>query len=107
MGEARLLDISRRQFVVNAAASVAAVAGSAPIRAAGIWAASTAEGSSTGSRRLDSGRASRVLQLSNGRAEISIVRRGECSLEAKPEGLPAASIHYRHTFAPQPRQNMS
>jgi beta-galactosidase len=41
---------------------------------------------------LGTTRASRELQLSNGRAEILIVHRGECSLEAKLQGLPAASI---------------
>ena len=37
-------------------------------------------------------RASRAIQLSNGRAQISVVRRGECRIEAKPDGLPAASL---------------
>lgn len=50
-----MLSISRRQFVVGASVSVAAVAISAPIRAAGLRTASTAEGSSAASRRLDSG----------------------------------------------------
>jgi beta-galactosidase len=38
-------------------------------------------------------RGSRELQLSNGRAEISFVREGECRIEATPEGLPTASLH--------------
>jgi beta-galactosidase len=37
-------------------------------------------------------RASRAVQLSNGRAEISIVRKGNCSVEATPDSLPAASL---------------
>lgn len=37
-------------------------------------------------------RASRAVQLSNGRAEISIVRKGNCSVEARPDSLPAASL---------------
>jgi beta-galactosidase len=35
---------------------------------------------------------SREVQLSNGRAEISLVRKGGCRVEAKPEGLPAAFL---------------
>jgi beta-galactosidase len=35
---------------------------------------------------------SRELQLSNGRAEISVVRKGGCRIQAVPEGLPAASL---------------
>jgi beta-galactosidase len=35
---------------------------------------------------------SREVQLSNGRAEISVVRKGECRIEAVPQGLPAASL---------------
>jgi beta-galactosidase len=41
---------------------------------------------------LGTTRASRELQLSNGRAEISVVRRGTCTIEATPEGMPAASL---------------
>jgi beta-galactosidase len=35
---------------------------------------------------------SREVQLSNGRAEISLVLKGGCRIEAIPEGLPAASL---------------
>jgi beta-galactosidase len=35
---------------------------------------------------------SREVQLSNGRAEISLVRKGGCRVEAMPDGLPAASL---------------
>jgi beta-galactosidase len=42
---------------------------------------------------LGTTRGSRELQLSNGRAEISIVREGGCSIEATPEGLPTASLN--------------
>jgi beta-galactosidase len=35
---------------------------------------------------------SREVQLSNGRAEISVVRKGGCRIEAVPKGLPAASL---------------
>jgi beta-galactosidase len=41
---------------------------------------------------LGTTRASRELQLSNGRAEISVLRRGTCTIEARPEGMPAASL---------------
>ena len=41
---------------------------------------------------LGTTRASRELQLSNGRAEISIVRRGTCTIEATPAGMPATSL---------------
>jgi beta-galactosidase len=34
----------------------------------------------------------REVQLSNGRAEISVIRKGGCRIEAMPEGLPAASL---------------
>ncbi len=42
---------------------------------------------------LGTTRGSRELQLSNGRAEISFVRAGECRIEATLEGLAAASLH--------------
>jgi beta-galactosidase len=42
---------------------------------------------------LGTSRASRELQLSNGRAEISIVRRGGCKLAAMPEGMASASLN--------------
>jgi beta-galactosidase len=35
---------------------------------------------------------SREVQLSNGCAEISVVRVGECRIQATPEGLPSASL---------------
>jgi beta-galactosidase len=38
-------------------------------------------------------RASREVQLSNGRAEISVVRKGACIIKATPEGVPAASLN--------------
>ena len=41
---------------------------------------------------LGTTRASRELQLSNGRAEISLIREGACRIEGKPEGLPAVSL---------------
>ena len=41
---------------------------------------------------LGTSRASRVLQLYNGRAEISVVCRGSCTLSAKIDGLPAAEV---------------
>jgi beta-galactosidase len=41
---------------------------------------------------LGTTRASRELQLSNGRAEISVVRRATCTIEATPEGMAAASL---------------
>ena len=41
---------------------------------------------------LGTTRASRELQLSNGRAGISLIRNGGCTIEAKPAGLPAASL---------------
>ena len=37
-------------------------------------------------------RGSREVQLSNGHAEIAVVQKGGCRLEAVPEGLPAASL---------------
>jgi beta-galactosidase len=43
---------------------------------------------------LGTTRGSRELQLSNGRAEISFVREGACGIEARPEGLPAASLEF-------------
>jgi beta-galactosidase len=42
---------------------------------------------------LGTTRASREVQLSNGRAEISFVRKGECRIVAQPEGLAAASLN--------------
>jgi beta-galactosidase len=41
---------------------------------------------------LGTTRASREVQLSNGRAQISLVHRGRCRVIAQPEGLPAASL---------------
>jgi beta-galactosidase len=41
---------------------------------------------------LGTTRGSREVQLSNGCAEISVVRKGECRVEAIPGGLPAASL---------------
>jgi beta-galactosidase len=41
---------------------------------------------------LGTTRGSREVQLSNGRAEISIVRKGACRIEAVPKGLPAATL---------------
>jgi beta-galactosidase len=41
---------------------------------------------------LGTTRASRELQLSNGRAEISVVRRGICTIQATPAGMPATSL---------------
>jgi beta-galactosidase len=41
---------------------------------------------------LGTTRGSREVQLSNGRAEISLVHKGGCRVEAAPEGLPAASL---------------
>lgn len=38
-------------------------------------------------------RGSRELQLSNGRAEISLVLNGDCKVQATPEGLPAATLN--------------
>jgi beta-galactosidase len=38
-------------------------------------------------------RASREVQLSNGRAEISVVRKGACTIKATPEGVPSASLN--------------
>jgi beta-galactosidase len=37
-------------------------------------------------------RGSREVQLSNGRAEISLVRKGTCRISAAPDGLPAATL---------------
>jgi beta-galactosidase len=42
---------------------------------------------------LGTARASRELQLSNGRAEISLVHNGGCRFEARCEGLPAATLN--------------
>jgi beta-galactosidase len=41
---------------------------------------------------LGTTRGSREVQLSNGRAEISITRKAGCRIEAAPKGLPAASL---------------
>ena len=41
---------------------------------------------------LGTSRASRVLQLYNGRAEISVLCKGSCTLKAKVDGLPAAEV---------------
>jgi beta-galactosidase len=41
---------------------------------------------------LGTARGSREVQLSNGRAEISITRKARCRIEAVPKGLPAASL---------------
>jgi beta-galactosidase len=38
-------------------------------------------------------RGSRELQLSNGRAEISLILNGGCKIQAAPEGLPAATLN--------------
>jgi beta-galactosidase len=43
---------------------------------------------------LGTTRGSRELQLSNGRAEISFVHEGVCKIEARPEGLPFASLEF-------------
>ncbi len=42
---------------------------------------------------LGTTRASRELQLANGRAVISLIRYGGCSIKAAPEGLPAATLN--------------
>jgi beta-galactosidase len=41
---------------------------------------------------LGTTRGSREVQLANGRAEISLVRKGGCTVSAVPEGLPPASL---------------
>ena len=41
---------------------------------------------------LGTTRGSREVQLSNGRAEISLVRQGACIISAAPDGLPAATL---------------
>ncbi|MGD0938226.1 MAG: glycoside hydrolase family 2 TIM barrel-domain containing protein [Terracidiphilus sp.] len=43
---------------------------------------------------LGTTRGSRELELSNGRAEISFVREGTCRIEARPQGLPSASLEF-------------
>ena len=43
---------------------------------------------------LGTTRGSREVQLSNGRAEISFIRKGECRVSAGSEGLPAASLEF-------------
>ena len=42
---------------------------------------------------LGTTRGSRELQLANGRAQISLIREGGCTIEAKPDGLPSASLN--------------
>jgi beta-galactosidase len=42
---------------------------------------------------LGTARASRELQLANGRAEISLLHNGGCRIEARCEGLPAATLN--------------
>jgi beta-galactosidase len=42
---------------------------------------------------LGTSRASRELQLANGRAEISIVHKGACTIKAASEGMPVASFN--------------
>ena len=42
---------------------------------------------------LGTTRASRQLQLANGRAEISLLHNGTCTIEAATEGLPAAKLN--------------
>jgi beta-galactosidase len=39
-------------------------------------------------------RASRELQLANGRAEITLIRSGSCRVEVTPQGLPAAALTF-------------
>jgi beta-galactosidase len=41
---------------------------------------------------LGTTRGSREVQLSNGRAEISMIRKAGCRIDAVPQGLPAASL---------------
>ena len=41
---------------------------------------------------LGTTRGSREIQLSNGRSEISLVRKGACRISAAPDGLPAATL---------------
>jgi hypothetical protein len=41
---------------------------------------------------LGTTRASRVLQLANGRGQISLVATGACTVEAAVEGLPEAAL---------------
>jgi beta-galactosidase len=43
---------------------------------------------------LGTTRASRVLQLANGRAEISFICSGICTVGVKPDGLPATSLKF-------------
>ncbi len=43
---------------------------------------------------LGTARASRVLQLANGRAEISFTCSGSCTVGVKPDGLPEASLKF-------------
>jgi len=42
---------------------------------------------------LGTTRASRALQLSNGRAQISLIHNGSCRVQAAVEGLPAATLN--------------
>jgi len=42
---------------------------------------------------MGTARASRVLQLANGRAQISLRQSGDCRIEAALEGLPPATLN--------------
>jgi beta-galactosidase len=90
--QVRLVEKERRSGVVTVEASLVDAKGTLCLDSA-----ISIRFSLTGAGRLidnlGTRRGSRELQLSNGRAEISFVREGECRIEAAPEGLPAALLH--------------
>jgi beta-galactosidase len=90
--ELRLLEKARKGNVVTVEAKIFDARGVLCLDASGFVRFSLA-GAGRLIDNLGTSRASRKIQLSNGRTEISVVCQGGCTLEATPEGLHSASIN--------------
>jgi beta-galactosidase len=87
----RLTEKSRNQDVVTVAAHVFDAHG-IPCLDAAQYVRFSLSGAGKLIDNLGTTRASREVQFANGRAEISFVCKGACSIRASPEGMPPASL---------------
>ena len=87
--ELRLFEKQRNESIVTVEGKLFDAAGVLCLDAATVIRFSVA-GAGKLIDNLGTTRGSREIQLSNGRVEISVVRNGDCTIEATPEGLPAA-----------------
>jgi beta-galactosidase len=90
--ELRLVEKTRKGNVVTVEAKIFDARGVLCLDASGFVRFSLA-GAGRLIDNLGTSRASRKIQLSNGRTEISVVCQGECTLEATPGGMHSAFIN--------------